>query len=250
MAAVYEIRRGFAHTRARVHAAADKAHRLRAEQRAPVCVLTHRFAACRRLYKDCRAGGGKAFGAGRFRPGLLAEFYAEGKLRQRFVPENQARPERDVLPVDPDCGIDCGRGPKMARLVVFSVSRRRLLGHNPQDLSVLHDCGGVVQAVSRAYGQAGDRNHITARARIAYAKQLFHSRCNQRLLKKEIAAGVRRYAELRGDEQGNPFARHLVHRRDNIVRVVTAVRHFHVRRDACDLNESVLHCEAVPSAPS
>ena len=132
---------------------------------------------------------------------------------------------------------------------MLAVSRRRLFGNDAQYPSVLYDRGGVVQNVSHAHGQARHRNHVAARARIAYAQQFVHGRRNQRLLKKEVAAGMRRNAELGCDKQSHLFARHPLHRLDNPVRIVAAVRDFYVGRDARDLDKTILHAKQSLSAP-
>ena len=153
-----------------------------------------------------------------------------------------------MLSAQLDPVLHAAAGGKPPLLVKFPVIGQVSLGDQAQDLSFLYNSGAVIQFVVPfvPYGQAQGRHDVQIPGGRQNGLQAFFGALEQRILQKQVAAGVTGEAQLRQGQDLHALLVRLPHQGENLLRVIAAVRHGDLGSAGGNRDKTVFHLETPP----
>ena len=179
---------------------------------------------------------------GRIRhPEILTDLNADFELRQALAGKEQSRPKRQPLPEERHQNRGFKARRKVAALVKLAVIRNVKLRHKTEQLPLLKDRDRIVKSVLKCKRQTDKAKYFAVRRVMQQLPQLPEHRFLQRVLQKQIPAGVGAQREL-GEHQylGSP-SRFAPNDGLDLLPVVSGVCNPHGRRRGCDAEKPVSH---------
>ena len=199
----HQVGGGFAGARGDVDIAAQATGGLLADQLLPVFPLGDELVAGGKVDNDLGAVEGQEGAGGQRRPQVLAQLHAEADAV--LAGEHQLPAQRQRLPAEANLlGPQAETAGKPALFIKLVVIGWKELWHRAQQTPMGQDHGAIVQRAVHAQGRA----HHGGQPLRALTAQLPESGLHgvqQRFLKKQVAAGVARQAQLRENHQAGLF---------------------------------------------
>ncbi len=248
MGAEHQVGGGLARPGAGIGIAAKELGALHGNQLAAVGVLPHHVVAGGEVSDEkgplLRHLDGRALR----RPEVLADFKAQGQLRYFPAPEELPRAEEHRLPAHAvhKEGLAPRSGGKPALLIKLAVIGQMGLGDGPQNYSFLYHDRAVIQFVMNPQRNSQGGDHLQVPGGLQNRFQGLLRVPKQRLLEKEVPAGVARQAQLRQDQDLHPRLLGGAHHLKGLFGVVGAVRQPQLRRAAGHGDKSILHTLNLP----
>ena len=115
------------------------------------------------------------------------------------------------------------------------------LGHHAQHMPALQHHGGIVQAAARPHRQPGQRDKVQPFAGGQHGAQALLGPAQQRLLQKQIPAGIAGQAQLGQTEQLYAVRGGPAHGGNDLFGVVGAVRHPQSRAGNRTADKTIAH---------
>jgi hypothetical protein len=193
----------FASPGSRVEVGAERARRMRGAERAAIVGLADGGVAGRKVGEHGRACQ-RPEGAGRDRrPEVLADLDVQRQVGHVTGAEQQVGAERHNRRADGDLITDrvAGRA-KLALLVELAVLRQEALGHHAEDHAAVNHDRGVEQPLLSPQRCADDDHRHQVDAGQADLFDRGRRRLDQRVLPKEVLAGIGGQSQLREYDDG------------------------------------------------
>ena len=226
---------------ARVDIAREQLAALRLYEFAPRFPLSGKRIRGRAVHDErspCRA----EIDGGRIRhPEILTDLNADFELRQALAGKEQSRTEGQALPEERHQNRRLEARRKIAPLIKLAVIRNVTLRHEAEQFSLLKNGNRIVKSVLKRKGQTDKAKHFAVRRVMQQLPQLPKHRFLQRVLQKQIPAGVGAQREL-GEHQylGSP-SRFAPNDGLDLLPVVSGICNPHGRRRGCDAEKPVSH---------
>ena len=235
------IRRGFAVPGIRIEIGAQQACGLLADELAAVFRLADGFVTCREIGKH-RCPGQRMAGARRQRgPEVLADLHTEAEVRHFAAAEQQVRAEGDGRAAQCDAARFGRCGGEVTQLIELCVVRQMGLRHKAEQRPMADHGGAVIECAVHADRQADDGDELERFACAENVPQALLGGIQQRLLQKQVRAGIAGEPKLRENGKRRAVLRGLLHGGDRFLRIIGAVCHAQCGGERADLQKSVFH---------
>ena len=224
-----------------VEVRAQQPRRLLAHERAAVIGLADGLVAGREICNHGRACERVVRARRQRRPQILAHLDAEAKLRHLRAAEQQLRAERHLLPGKMQRAHAGGRGIELPPFVKLAVVRQVCFRHQTQQLPVADDGGTVVELSVHRDRQSHEGHEVKVRACLEHGGEPSCCGTLERLLEKQVAAGIAGQPQLGEHRQLHAVRRCALHGGDGLLRVERAVGHAQRGRDRAGFEKTVDH---------
>ena len=241
-----QVRGGLALSGVGVDIAAHQTAGLPRHQGAAVGGLAHRLIGGGEVQKDGGTLPGQD-GRGRLRgPQVLADLHADDQIVYTGAGKDAAAVEAYLLAAEGQVVVHAvgpAGGGEPALLVKLPVIGQVRLGYQAQNLSFLYNSSTIIQFVIPfiPYRQAQSRHHVQIFRGFQDGAQALLGAPQQRLLQKQVAAGVAGEAQLRQGQDFDPLLVRLPHEGKDLLGIIAAVRHMDLGGTGGHFHKSVFH---------
>ena len=237
----------FAVSRRGVQVAAQQPGGLVCHQCAAVFGLANGLIAGRKVCNNggtgqCMEGGGR-----QGTPQIFADLYTQHKAGHLAAAEQQGSAKRHLLSADRyHFHLGAARG-ELPLFVKLAVVGQVGLGYKPQQLPAAKYSSAVVQLAVHQHRQAYQHNGVQGAAFLQQERQCVQRALLQRVLQKQIAAGIAGKAELRKDCQLYPALCGGAQGGKDLLCVIGAVCHPQSRGKGSCLQKTIFHNKRTPN---
>ena len=215
--------------------------RLLADECAAVVRLADGLVAGGEIGDDGRAREGVRRARRQRRPEILTDLDRERKGGHGRAAEQQLCAKRRGLTGKRHALRDAGRRGEVAALIKFTVIGNVRFGHKTQKLPAADDGGAVIELAGNGGGQPDERDKLQLTAGVQNVTQRRLGGFLQRLLQKQVAAGVARQPQLREYGKLHAALCRALHRLNGHPGIIGAVRHAQGGGDGAGSDKTVDH---------
>ena len=178
-----------------------------------------------KIHNDGRAGQCVRRARRQRRPEILADLRRQHEFRHGAAAEQQLRAEQRLLPGEADAPDAGWRGGEVAALIEFAVVRNVGFRNEAEQPPAADDGRAVVELAVHIDRQADGGDQRQRLAGLQNGAERFFGGPLQRLLQKQVAAGVAGQAKFRKADQLHALGRVHAHGVNDLLGIIGAVGH-------------------------